>query len=299
MNGIKKVVFFNYYHNGDLHLSRGLVNEISKICHFNGIDCEYYHKCDPSLLSDLQYIKYTNNNYGKHDRFPSSVVGDVLFINTWYAGNEQIFNSYGVSFDTLYRNFNESIKPLGIRLEDINQLDLFPSIKYECFDINNAKEWLNNNNHKRVFISNGKVLSGQSDNFPFVEIIDTIASNNEQIDFLISNHEDGIRPRHNVYMTSDIIKKNGVDLNENAFLAANCSLIVGRLSGTYSFAMNRDNYFDNPKTFLVITSMTKNECYWTHQFTPPIKAKIEICGSYNKGDVISAITNNLPKDFQS
>jgi hypothetical protein len=292
---IDKVVFFNYYHNGDLHLSRSFVREVSKICKANGIPCEYYHTCDTAVLADLDYVTHTYNKYSTTDRMPSSIVDNVLFINTWYCGNMDVYNLYGVSFKSIYNIFIDAVKPLNIDIKQMQAIDLFPSINYDCFDIDAAKNWINNNSRKRVFIANCKAMSGQSENFSLSRIINSI-SLNYNFDFLISNGEPGIEMRKNVFMTSDIIKKSersGCDLNENSFLASNCDLIIGRLSGAYNFAITRENYFDNPKTFLCFTNCDESSYLWAKDFDPLVKAKVFGYRTTNPGAIVNIINEKL------
>lgn len=296
---INKVVFFNFCHNGDIHVSRSLVDELSKICVFRGISCEYFYRNDQSLLADLKHIKHTNNAYCTRQELKTTIIGDTLFFNTWYCGDPEVYAAYGVTFDTLYATFIKVAKIIDIDLTQIPAADLFPGINFECFEISHARDWLNNHSRKRVFISNGSTLSGQCTNFTFAEIINHVSSNNEDIDFLISNAEPGITARHNIFFTSDIIRKGGTDLNENGFLASNCDLIVGRMSGAYTFAMTRENYFEKPKKFLVFSNLSENVCRWTVRFTPPIKAEIVRMNIDQADNVIRAITEHLPKDSQS
>lgn len=303
---INKVVFFNYYHNGDLHLSRNFVRAVSEICNARGITCEYYHRCNPNVLADLHYVKHTSNDYSTNDRMPSAVIGDILFINTWYCGRMDIYEKYDVSFKSIYMIFVDAVKPLGIDIEQMQKLDLFPSINYDCFDIGAAKKWIDNNRRKKVFIANCNAMSCQSDNFSFSEIINRL-SLNDNIDFLISNGKPGIELRKNVFMTTDIINKPACnlftatdliarpvcDLNENSFLASNCDLIIGRLSGAYNFAITRENYFDNPKTFLCFTNSNENVYLWAKDFETPVRAKIFGHKTTNPDFVVDIISKHI------
>jgi hypothetical protein len=225
--------------------------------------------------------------------FTSAPIGNTMFINTWYCSNKNNYNSFGMTFETLYYNFKPAARFLGIDLDKIHVLDLFPSIDFEYFEIANAKEWLNNNSRKRVFIANGHAHSGQSYNFPFAEVINSIAQTNPNIDFLITSNEPGIMSLSNVFMTSDIIKKNNGDLNENAFLASNSDIIIGRCSGPYSFAMTRETYWHNPKTFLAFTVLGMGEIAWTNKLTPPFNAKFLRYDFHDINLVINAINENI------
>jgi len=290
---IRKVVFFNVYHNGDIHVSRNLVGVISDICAEKNIPCEYFHGNDPTLLADRKNITHTQNRYGLHAHFPSSIVGDTLFINTWYCADMNNFRAYDLTFDCLYMNFQEPAKWLGVDLGSIPGIELFPNIDFECFAIGKAREWLESHQRPRVFISNGSALSGQAINFSFAEIIHKLAQEYDYIDFLVSNAEANYIQMPNTFLTSEIIQKGGCDLNENAYLAGHCPLILGRCSGAYSFAVNRQNYWDRPKTFLAFTSLKSHEALWTNQFTPPVLAKV-IPLNVSDHRVMDLIRENLP-----
>jgi len=293
---IKKVVFFNFYHNGDLHVSRGLVKAVAERCAERKIPCEYYHDCSPSVLSDIPNVEHTTNAQGMYKTSASHVKNNVLFINTWYGADQDIFNGSGVSFDTLYRSFKKAVKPLEIDFDNIRPITMFPSIDYSKFKIGHAREWVaERDGRKKVFISNGDVLSGQFPNFKFRGIITKLAKHRQDLDILVSNHEPGLGKLPNVFITSDIIQKNGVDLNENSYLAAHCDVIVGRFSGTYTFAMTRETYWEKPKTFVVFTVPTVNTHVWTYQFTRPPEAKIVRYGCQKDREILSAIKENLPK----
>ena len=291
---INKVIFSNLCHNGDVHISRGLVRETAKICEARGITCEYYHINDPSLLADIPYAKYSGRNCGVPQDFKSAPIGNTLFINPWYCSDPEHYKNYSMTFDTLYYTFRDALKFLDVDLDTIPAIDLFPSIDFTYFEISKAKEWFNNHTNKRVFLSNGQALSGQSHNFPFAGIVNRLANSNQNIDFLITNQESGMGGLPNIHMTSNIIQKNGFDLNENAYVAANCDLIIGRCSGPYSFAMTRETYFENPKTFLAFTTLPRFLVVWTEKLTPPVKARFFEFDFQDPEMVILAISDHLP-----
>lgn len=290
---IMKVVFFNFYHNGDIHVSRSLVREIAKVCQANGTPCEYYHPNNPRILADIPYVKHTTNGYGLHPGYRSALVGDTLFINTWYCGKNEIYQAYGITFDCLYLSFKEPARIIGLDLDSIPGIDLFPSIDFNYFHIDKAKEWLATHQRPRVLISNGHVLSGQSTNFSFATIINELAKIHDHVDFLISNADAGIAQAPNVFFTSEIIQNGGFDLNENSYLANHCSAIIGRCSGVYSFAMTRENYWDSPKTFVAFTSLSIGATVWTKQFTPPPNAKVVVHNVFDNS-AIGLIAEHLP-----
>ena len=290
---INKVSFLNLAHNGDIHISRGFVKEISSICESRGIPCDYFHINCPSLLADIPYVKYAGRSCNLPQDYKSTPIGDTLFINTWYCSDPENFTKYSMTFDNLYYTFRDTVKFLDIYLETIPTINLFPVIDFSYFEISKTKEWLDGHTNKRVFVSNGNALSSQSKNFSFTEIINTLARENPSIDFLMTSFEPGMSGS-NIYLTRDIIKKKGCDLNENSYIASNCDLIVGRMSGPYSFAVTRETYFENPKTFLAFTNLSRQLVVWTDKLTPPVKAKFFEFDLYDHDSVVRAISEHLP-----
>ena len=288
---VKKVVFFNFFHNGDLHVSRNFVKEISKICIERGIPCEYYFECFPGILDDIENVKFVRE---KETEFmystPSFIRDDVLYFNTWYAANQEAYNKYKISFDTLFYGFKPVCQMLDINLRKLDVLSLFPSINYEKFPIENAKQWLGLHNKKRVFISNGDVSSEQAVNFSMATIINKLAEKHKDIDFLISNETPEINNRENIFLTKNIIQKDGNDLNENSYLASNCFVIVGRYSGSYTYSITRENYFDNPKKFIAFTNL---DAVWTYNYTDKPKADILFFNENEENKVYKLISDNI------
>ena len=76
---MKKIIFFNHYHNGDIHYSREFVKDIIKKT--NSTECYYYHFNKPNLLKDIN-IKHNIPQY--LDKQKQIIkISDNIFINTW------------------------------------------------------------------------------------------------------------------------------------------------------------------------------------------------------------------------
>lgn len=54
---MKKLVFYNHFHNGDIHVSRSFVNFIVSKLKSKEIEFSYVHKNSKDLLSDNDLIK--------------------------------------------------------------------------------------------------------------------------------------------------------------------------------------------------------------------------------------------------
>ncbi len=253
MGGLKKVTFYNHFHNGDLHLSREFVRQIINM--FPDIEFTYTHLNKPDVLSDLN---------AKHDpevkRFRREthykIDGDQAFINTWYgAGNQKYLVKYGISFDCLYYSFKDIYADVfNVDIDKFQAKDLLPTIDFSGYKTDGVDDFIKQHpDTKKVLISNGEVQSGQTVNFPMIPIANNLAKNNKDVMFLVTNKEKGgkLSKLDNLIYTFDIInKKSGSDLNENAYLSTKCDTIVGRGSGTYMFAYIQDNLVNRKTKFV-------------------------------------------------
>jgi hypothetical protein len=250
----KKITFFNCFHNGDIHASRSFIRLIINKVHQQdpSVTFFYAHKNAANLLDDIENLKYDphaiRNVINEHANL--FMAGGSLFINTWYAQRHyKYMNRHGITLDSLYIALDETCKNVwGFSLADISQdpTVFFPSIDYSKFEIKHAKEWLTSHPGKKIFISNGYALSGQSHNFPITPLVITLAKKHTDKIFILSNQEENAN-LPNVFQSSHIIQKNGCDLNENAFLSERCDTIIGRASGAFAFAETQNNFQRNCK----------------------------------------------------
>lgn len=255
------IVFFNHFHNGDIHVSRGFIRKImEKVWERDrNVSFTYAHRNSGELLADIDRLGYGGWQGVGSEHSGCYINGETVYINTWYAQQQfKYMNRYGISIDCLYAALDDSCKMmLGFSLSDISDDPkvFFPTIDYSKFQIGEAVKWLNANaDAKKVFISNGKVLSGQAHEFDMTGIIIRVAEKHRDKTFIVSNREGHI-DLPNVVFSSDIIKKAGNDLNENAYLSESCDVIVGRASGTFSFAMTQRNLFERNVKFLCFSNL--------------------------------------------
>lgn len=296
-----KVIFYNAFHNGDIHLSRTLVDRIIKT--FPNFKYYYSHKNNKDLLLDvnnLESISFLPNLNNKNYKM-FFINDNVLYFNTWYAaGNNKFFNNYGISFDSLYYVFDFNLKgSFGKSLNDIedNVENLFPKINFNKFKTTNVDNYLKNySDVKKVFISNGDVLSGQAVNFNYSSIINTLVSNHKDVLFIASNNHKDLLLGENLALSENIIDKKDFDLNENAYLSTKCDLIFGRSSGTYTFAMNQDNMFDSNKTMISFSNIGSDDNkYWlSDSMRDKVHYKAKVL-NYNcgPGDILRIMNENI------
>lgn len=274
---VKNIIFYNNFHKGDIHLSRQMVYNFIKS--FPNYNYSYIHKHGDYIIKDVG-IKYINfNNYPKLDTHKDT--NDTLYFNTWYGAYGQKYqNSYGVTFDTLYHVFNKHLEKMKSSWSKLNidPINLYPAINWNHFNKRNIGDFVNKtqNFKKKILISNGDVLSGQSHACNLSGVINKLAKEYPNYLFIYTSRK-GVNSRNNVVYTGDITKMQNCDLNEISYLSKFCNIIVGRSSGPYSFAMTRDNLFDENKVMLSFSSIGRDDGnYWLHSMQNKIKYKAKI-----------------------
>lgn len=251
---IKKIVFFNHAHRGDVFLSRPFVKEIQEKIN---VEFYYFHYWGEYLLKDL------NMGYDTIEKLPSinqhvghRILKDVLYINTWIGnyfshskpryGQCNLKSIYSLMYEEIY-NLIRSTFQVDLKLNDI--LNYFPEVDYSYFNIENIDLYLKQNESKKVLLCNGPALSGQCEyNGDMKEIVEVLSQKYPNVSF-ITTHKINFDAK-NVYYTGDIIKNDGPDLNEISYLSTFCDIIVGRSSGPFTFSNLKDNIFDDKKSFL-------------------------------------------------
>lgn len=247
-----QIVFFNHYHNGDIFASKGYVADLIK--EFKGHDIFYQHLHSPKLLKDLN-IEYRSLEFPMgpfNDRTP--FVGDrnSIYINTW-IGN-YLNNGSGINWVTYHQMFKkiysmlEDVVDKSIELGPISYY--FPEIKYEYFDIPDLTIPKNS-----IIISNGPVLSGQSDLDTLNDIISNILENTDK--HIILTHFAPFNSDR-VSFTNNLIDTTGGDLNEIAWIAEHCEYIIGRNSGPFCFMTNKSMLNNKTKTIISIGNNEKD-----------------------------------------
>ena len=245
-----RIHFFNYFHLGDIHETKEVVRWMT-----NNVPAKEYvysHKNPLKIIRDIDGVTFDHNLPLSFDA-GWQVIDNVLYVNTWYRTRPDIHDKHECSIQTTYYTMVEELAKLGIEFNG-TMLDLIPQIDYERFEIGSAKKFMSEvKGQKRVFISNGNVLSGQSQNFDFDPIITNLAMDFGDVLFFISNDTRTLVSLPNVVYTKDVIRINENDLNENAYIAKHCPIIVGRSSGTHSFSYNVDNFFNGNKLMIDLT----------------------------------------------
>ena len=279
-----RIIFYNNFHNGDLHYSRQFVKDI--ISKLNAKDVYYSHKNNKNVLKDIDMnysnIPYDNKNQVSYDN-------DNILINTWIGqcGAKYLIGekSKDCSLYSNYNMFNDIYNTLNIKIENIEFYT--PTIDFSKLQTYNIDSFLNDHK-KNVLICNGDVCSGQCPNFSFNTIINKLSSEFPNVNFILTNKYQSVG--NNIFFTNDIININDCDLNEISYLSTFCDIIVGRASGPHAFTHIKDNYNNPNKTFISFTNK-KTEGNWYDS---------DICNmiwsdNFNEINIYNTLKNELIK----
>jgi hypothetical protein len=258
---MKRLVFINHFHNGDIHLTRNLVKYfISKLP-----NCEfvYSHKNAPNLLADIEGLKYDRDIC---EQWPITlgieVHGDIAYINTWVGADNHAYNQ-GCTIQSYYNLFNHYNQVLFKEPQLSPLEDFVPTIDYSEYRISKTKQFFQYRSPDGIdiFVSNGDTGSGQASNFNMNGFITDLAQTYINNRFFVTNIMDDRIQLDNVFYTQDIMGTEGKnDLNENSYLSTYCDIIIGRSSGTFTFAFTQDNFNSDKIYYSVLSSAGFNGC---------------------------------------
>lgn len=292
MMEVRQLVFYTTGHNGDIHYSRNFVKDImSKI----PVQVEYRFNASHKLLKDLDKIIFTNSSLD-HLRDNEIIYESdtkILYINTWVGSSNTKFiqNEVGCSLTANYEKYKHIYSALNL---EYNQPHFYvPDVDWAKYDIEYVDNFLNSNPYdKFVLVSNGPVLSGQSANTNLNDVIGSLASNNKNVAFFLTDNKSRIE-LPNVFYTSDFINTQGGDLNEIGYLGTKCDLIVGRGSGPFCFCHNKTSLFDQHTTFLALTNYRTDGLWALPEQLPETQAKQLWSNVFDNNSIYAIINKEL------
>lgn len=253
---MKKIIFFNHAHRGDVFISRAFLTHIMENIY---IEFSYAHYWGEYLLRDMNigYIDIDKESILSDKRQVGNFISDnVLYINTWIGnyfdhskpryGECNLKSTYDLMYSEIFKCIRDTFN-IDVQLKNI--MEYFPTINYSYFKINQIDEFVEDDHNKKVLLCNGPVLSGQCEyNGDMGDIIKSLSEKYLDTTF-ITTHRISC-DNQNVKYTGDIIQSDESDLNEIAYLSKFCDVIIGRSSGPFTFANTKDNIFDTTKSFL-------------------------------------------------
>jgi len=94
-----KIVFFNHYHRGDLHIQKEFIKQLMQ--ELPQLKYEYKHS-NPSRLTEEFGTVYTGAPYNMDPKEPFYADEDALYINTWIGCYWDIFAKTVALICTVY-----------------------------------------------------------------------------------------------------------------------------------------------------------------------------------------------------
>ena len=261
MNKFNKVIFYNCWGHGDIHLVRGLIKKSIEL--FKGIginNFEFCHAKDPCLIADVN-ISVSKAEYSFCKSITHSdvkVVKGTLYFNTWAGQCKYAYTkAYGFTFKSLCKAFENNLRKVGINyFFDNCVLDVFPDIDFSKFHVGKVNKYVRRK-PDLIFVSDEKGRSGQGNYYSFRKIVQELSPQYPKYTFIIANKDLNIA-EGNLISASRIIGKPGNDLNESAYLSTFCKLIIGKVTGSFSYALNKRNLYDKESVFLAFSSSPKS-----------------------------------------
>jgi len=254
---MKKISFFNYGHNGDLHTSKEFIRQIKNT--LTDFEFTYYHDNHNRALVDLGISCSKNIPYKKNIRFIED--NNHLIINTWngiysehfHPNNPPYFYFGGTNYLSLKDMwefiFNKINDFFGTNLKIKSPEDYFPIIDFKFFNLENIDLFLKTHRQKKILVCNGPVRSKQSFSSPMIEEIQYLALAHPNYLFICTHRFDS--NNKNIMFTDDIIKDtSGCDLNEISYLSRFCDVIIGKNSGPFVFCMTKENFLNKDKIII-------------------------------------------------
>ena len=282
-----KIVFYNHYHNGDIHYSREFIKDIMN--KFKSKEYSYYfnleHVADKDIIKDIN-IKIINTlPYFISEKEPLKVIDNTIYINTWVGQKDyEYVHNYGINLKANYQIYKDIYKQLNIKLEDVDFY--IPTINYSYFDVSKINKFLKDKEKTiKVLISNGITRSAQCENFDWNDAINEFSSIYKDVVFILTDSKNRI-DKKNIFYTSDIINKK-FDLNEISYLSMSCDLIIGRASGPYAFSQTKETLLDSKKNFICFCDKSDFEWYISKE------CKHVTINKYKTDDIISEISKGV------
>lgn len=279
---MKRIVFFNGHQNGDVANSRGLVHYVtSKL----GTQYEYYFLTLRTELGPKGGIKF-EDNVNIHNPIVQGLLpfmpigwnpdiktahergevyfmyGDTLFLNVWigcsaYFLANRASKGGGITRESLRQQACEIVDVIhqagGPQIDYPTELEILsrrttnPDNKEK---VDNFIAILKSSYERVVLVCNGSVMSGQTTQFNFGEILQKTIQNYPQVAFIFTD-KNFQTESSNCYFTDEVFPLP--NLSEIDYFSKDCDVIVSRMSGPGIITMNYDNYLDSTKVLISFT----------------------------------------------
>jgi hypothetical protein len=248
---MKRIVFFNQFHNGDCFVGKEYVRAIVQA--LPAVEFFYAHDNHPDIIKDLP-VEYNPlsafPNLDRMTRVAESADGETVYINTWVGCWQGALFPFGEHINNqrlhaIWSKYFEYLKlPIGAAE------DYLPRIDFTAFDIKAAMDFVQQahmTNQKIVIFCNGSANSGQSRAGNFESTIRLLAADFPNKRFLLTSAIDNLSAP-NIYYANEVIPLAS-NLNQIAYISQFSEMIIGKNSGPFTWCQFRSNLLDSYRTF--------------------------------------------------
>jgi hypothetical protein len=279
---MEKITLYNHFHNGDIFLSRIIVDVLSE-----KFEIDYYHNYTPKLFKDIPNVKEFNGiPYSSGDTDLENRI-----VNTWIGQNDYKYTSIEPQ-GSGHKNHLELLKDICnyYKIQLDNTKNYLPKVYYENienYSIIKDKMLLLKNKFKLiVLVCDGIVLSNQCNNFNFGPVIEFLGNNNKEVLFLLTNNSH--TQTDNIFQIDDEFINERPNLLEISIISSFCDIIVGRASGPYIFTLTENNLYDESKTIISINDNIVDGLFYFES-----KCKMVWSPDFDEKNIINLIQNEI------
>lgn len=257
MSNYKNVYFYNWFGNGDIHLSRNFVKYLSEV-----IPAEkffYLHKRNPKLTLDLEpKIKTIQVNPNINEYSGVIRKNEDLYINTWVGSfDRKFYNKFGISFETNKNLYNAILDEISLEKIDVEDEELLPSIDYSKYNIDTKSTLIKEGTN--VLFCNCNSISGHANNADMNGMLDRLSNQYKNFNFITTNPTP--ISKKNVTSVQKIFPNLQSDIIECSYISRFCKYIIGKSSGPYVTSMIKENFLDESKKFICYCNC-RQYAYW-------------------------------------
>jgi hypothetical protein len=266
-NMYDKLIFHCSFGSGDLFESREFIKEIMQIIPAN--EYFYAHGKNKRMFEDIQNLQYTTvtEDMVATDKF--KIIDNTLLLNTWIGRDgKYVLSQVGCVISKNYEMFNDILSSIGVSKLSRPYLDYIPQLDYSVCKTDRIDRFIEKHPEQKILVCNGIVNSMQAENFDLTSDIEQVSRKYSDKLFIVTNVS---FPGDNVVSTQEIIKSDDFfDLNDISYLATKCDVIIGRKSGPFVFAHNRDVWYDGSKKSLSFT-YAQHSSHFVEENTLPLQ----------------------------
>lgn len=249
MNKFNKIVFFNHWHNGDIHYSRNFCNDIITQLG-NQYEYFYAHQQKPYIVEDVCSHLWPIELPNMMCHY--ELKNDTLFINTWVGLKDtSYYKSVGyVGLETMYQIFTDTYKKLnnefnlGLKINS-NKDEYLPEINFNKLKSFNNQSPLEVYGKRVILVCNNFCNSNQAYNYDFTPIIELASQIFPNEVFLVTNKINNF-----VFSQPNVHYIDNLNLNEIGYYGLFAKVIIGRGSGPFCFADTKQTILNPETTFI-------------------------------------------------